>query len=463
MKTQMKFSLFLVLLMFTITSKAQVDRELNSPASIEESALGFNSSPELFAYMKNLIASSRFREKIVQVAGFNNQILDPDASRLEKLIRQETPYTVSLMGKEILEEVSDLKRFRAMGLVYGDPHNGNLNIQPIVFRDHKLDQNRYTLIDLDEVSVGIFSLDFARYVIFLKATHGSLEKKFGMYFSDELVKSYSQGLKQESYGSLPAFIEKSLNATSKEIRQKLVRYAEERVDKNGEFRHELFEKKELALFAVKNMKPGFLAKLNFNKDLVDNKKFKNNLFKFLITTAQGTMGAKVKVLDIAIPQHITGGSASMQRFLLSTEVKFEGKKYPMLLEFKENTERPGWDAVIESPLQSSIDRYKLAIQATIDDPGPFQKIVRVTENLSFLMRPKGNLDIEPKSRSDIREQALYNAYLMGRFHGGQGPSVSQSYRDEVLGYPLLFQTTVFSIASKVLMKLAQESDLEIPH
>jgi hypothetical protein len=199
----------------------------------------FNQDPKFLQILNKIVSQSKFRQKVENVEGFNDRIL-LDASKIEKLVRQETPYTVSMMGKEITDQASELKQFTQFGMVIGDPHFGNFNIQPGLFRKGLKDKNEYTLVDLDEASIGIFSLDFTRYLIFLKARFGNLEKAFGPSFQAELVEAYSQGLQQRER-PIPKIIAKKLEASQKDIREKIDSYAKSRVDKDGKFRKEYFK------------------------------------------------------------------------------------------------------------------------------------------------------------------------------------------------------------------------------
>ncbi|MEZ0392810.1 MAG: hypothetical protein ACAH59_11390 [Pseudobdellovibrionaceae bacterium] len=460
----MKSVFFIAFMILSVSAQAQqaCDR-MHYSASVTyavSGVLGFHQDSKLLQDIKKIVASAKYKTQVEKVEGFNDQILILDAPRLEKLIRQETPYTVSLMGREVITQAPGLAKFRQIGLVHGDPHFGNMNIQPLLFRQGHGDRNRYTVVDLDEVSVGVFSLDFTRYMIFLKASYAKLNKAFGKDFEQELMQSYYRGLQQKSYGTLPSFIAKPLAATPKQIRQKVSDYANARVDKDGKFRERYFKSNELAEFAVKNMKPGFLAKLNFNQDLVKRKEFKKLIEEALIKAAQSDLGARVQVLDIAIPVRSTGGSAQMQRFLLSTRVQMDGESYPMILEFKENTDKAGWEAVIEAPVKNATERYGLGLRATMDDAGPLMKVINLSSQASFLMRPRGNLDIEVTTSAQTRDLALFDAYLMGLFHGGQGPEVSGNYQKQVQANPELFQQTVMEIADKVLKRLSEESGLK---
>lgn len=421
--------------------------------------MGFNS--QVTQTVTGLKTQARIKFRVENKDGFNNQILQSDVTRIEKLVRQETPYTVSLMGREVVEDAPGLSRFNQIGLVVGDPHFGNFNTQPVVFRNQKADRNSYTISDLDEVTLGVFSLDFVRYIIFLKASFGDLNLKFGRDFEEKLFEEYARGLRNETIKT-PHFVEKAIQATSLQIREKLDRYASNLVNSEGQFRRSLFGQKQLLEFTTKNMKAQFLEKMAFDRRNGDRKEFKSAIWELMEKAAQSELGEKVQVLDIAIPIRDSGGSATMQRFLLSTKVEFEGKSYHMILEFKQNTDKAAWDAVIESRPLTPAERYSLALQATTDDPGPFQKIVKFNSNLSFLMRPKGNLDVDFKGLEQTRELALFNAHFMGRFHGGQGSAVSGAYVREVSSALQGFKETMIAIADKVLNRLYEESGLKPP-
>lgn len=436
-------------------------RELQAAAKKNQQIRGFADSPEVLDEVNQIVSQSRFRPEVDQIEGFNSDIIQ-EAPRIEKLVRQETPFTVSLMGREVIQEISEIGEFAQIGIVYGDPHFGNSNSQPNVFRGKKVDRNRYGLVDVDEVAVGVFSLDLARYSIFLKASFGDLNRSFGEGFEKELFENYQRGLQQDRSVKVPEFIKEALNATSEEIRAKVDDYALDRTDDDGYFKKKLFDKGEFLEFSTKNMKPGFLEKMGFDRKTEDRKDFKKKIYAMMVKAAQMEMGDNVKVLDIAIPFRDSGGSADLQRFLLSTEVTFEGEVYRMILEFKENVEMAAWNAVIETPSMSAADRYRLALKVSTDDGGPFLQVVEFSRDVSFLMRPKGNLDIEYDTKSEVRELALYNAYTMGLFHGGQQTASAQQYVQAVSANLTKFQTTVTQVAEKILKKLLDTSGLKLP-
>jgi hypothetical protein len=419
-----------------------------------------NQDPGFLTALAKVVAGSQFRSEIQHVEGFNDRIISANASELEKLVRQETPYTVSLIGRDVINHANRLGRFSQFGLVIGDPHFGNFNIQPILFQAGQKDQNRYTVVDLDEVSIGVFSLDFARYTIFLKARFGDLSSHFGSSFVSELFEAYNRGLQHEA-SPAPEFIVERLRATSAEIRKKVDDYADKRVDSKGKFHTRDFEQKELLEFEISNMKPDFISSLRFDSKVSDHDGLKKSLIAFFEQSVRAEMGSQVELLDIAIPLRDSGGSALRQRFLVSAVVTQDGVRQRVILEFKENAPQNAWQAVIKAPLTAA-ERYELGLSATMPNPGRFLRVVDFEGKTSFLMRARGNLDVEAKKRPQLRELALYNAYMMGLFHGSQGAAVSGSYRQDVGANRQEFQDLVLGMTDKVLSKLVLESGLRIP-
>lgn len=466
-KLNMRLSLWVSILIFSpslwagASSCAEVlTRVWGTAPSPTSPQPGFVANPEILRQVDQIVAQSKLRPQIEKIEGFNNGVVGHIPGKIDKLVRQETPFTVSLLGRELTQEISAVRDFAQLGFVYGDPHFGNSNVQPNLFRGR--DRNRYEVVDLDEVTVGVFSLDFARYAIFLKARYGKLDKTFGKGFEDQLFSAYHRGLRQDQGFPTPSFIQKALDATPIEIRSKVDRYAKARTENDGLFRKKLYRDGEILEFTTKNMKPRFLETMGFDRKTEDRKLFKKLLFEKMVSAAQHELGFHIKVLDVAIPVREGGGSVDLQRFLLSTEVSLDGQTYRLILEFKENADRSAWEAVVETPLISAADRYRMALQVTTADGGPLLKIVELNPAVSFLMRPKGNVDIVPESKSEAHNLALYNAYAMGLFHGSQGTDSSKAYVKAVTENPTGFQSAVTVVAEKVLGKLADTSGLQPP-
>ncbi len=152
----------------------------------------------------------------------------------------------------------------------------------------------------------------------------------------------------------------------------------------------------------------------------------------------------------------------MQRYVVSTELIFEKETYRLIIELKENTEFAAWGAVIDGPAQTPAQRYALALRATTSVAAPFSKVVEFNDEISFLMRPRGYIDIEFKTPDEIREISLFDAYSLGLLHGGQGKAVSGPYVTAVMGAKKEFIRVVEKVADHTLGQLAKASGLKAP-
>ena len=203
------------------------------------------------------------------------------------------------------------------------------------------------------------------------------------------------------------------------------------------------------------MKPEFLNLVQFDRQNGDRKAFKEMLEQMMTQALRSSLGDRLRVLDIAIPFRDSGGSATMQRFLVSVEVTVGEQTHRLIVEFKQNSERAGWEATVDSPLQSAADRYSLALQITSDEVGPLSSVSTFGAS-SFLLRVKGGDDIE-YSRRQEQELALFNAYFMGLFHGSQGRSVSLPYITAVTTRPEQFESVLMRVVERVTEGLIRES------
>ena len=147
------------------------------------SAFGFSSNAKVLQVVNAIVAHSKLREKPVTLDGFNNGIQNPDAKNLGKVVRQETPYTIKTLGRWMARQSENLTQFKQLGIILGDPHTGNIGSEMTLFSAGDRDRNTYTLTDLDEVTVGLMSMDLARYFVFLKATYGDLGKNVWRWVS----------------------------------------------------------------------------------------------------------------------------------------------------------------------------------------------------------------------------------------------------------------------------------------
>ncbi len=425
---------------------------LNVHGRIPDGIMVFNQSPEVINFVSQLVKNSRIKPQPELIPGFNHRIKDSTAETLDKYIRSQTPSTVRMMVAELLRNVSGIEKFQQLGIVVGDPHNGNLNTQAEPF-SRRRGKNTYRVVDLDEVSVGIMLLDFARYVIYIKANmpHGNL----GERFEADLVQAYISGLRRETQREIPEFIRRNLERTPEQVLEKITRYAENRLNGQGKFKKSLYEKEELMEFKTINMKPEFLNLVNFDRKNGDRKAFKETLERMMSDALKASLGNRIEILDIAIPFRDTGGSANMQRFLVSVEVTTGEQKRRLVVEFKQNTERAGWEATIDSPLQSAADRYSLAMHITSDEVGPLSAVTTFGAS-SFLVRVKGGDDIE-YSRRQEEELAVFNAYFMGLFHGSQGRDVSLPYISAVVTQQRDFRDVLMRVVNRVTEGLIRES------
>ncbi|MFN7905983.1 MAG: DUF2252 family protein [Pseudobdellovibrionaceae bacterium] len=423
------------------------------PAGIEP----FNMHPDVIRYVTHLVQNSRIKPEPQLIPGFNTRVDNSSANSLDRYIRSQTPSTVRMMVAELLKNVEGLSAFRHLGIVVGDPHNGNFNTQAEVYGPRR-DTNTYRVVDLDEVGVGIMTLDFSRYVMYLKANAKDLD--LNQQFETELVQAYVNGLRRGTPMPVPEFITANLKRTPEQIRRKINFYAENRTNDEGKFKKSLFKKKneELLEFTTKNMKPEFLNLVRFNRNRGDRDGFKNTLVEMMKNSLKTTLGDRFQILDIAIPFRETGGSAAMQRFLLSVELMVNNETQRVVIEFKQNTERSGWEAIIDSPQQSPADRYGLALRITTDDIGPLSGVANFHE-ASFLIRVKGGDDIEYSGKQK-RELALFNAYFMGLFHGSQGAEISLPHITAVVSNQDLFKDVVLRVANRVTARILQESGNE---
>lgn len=425
---------------------------LNIHGQIPEGLMVFNQNPELIQYITRLIQNSRIKPQPELIPGFNHRIKDSTAESLDKYIRSQTPSTVRMMVAELLKNVSGIEKFQQLGIVVGDPHNGNLNTQAEPFTRRR-GKNTYRVVDLDEVSVGIMLLDFARYVIYLKANmpRGNL----GERFEADLLQAYISGLRRETQRQIPEFIQRNLDRTPEQILEKLTRYADNRINNRGKFKKSLFENEELLEFKTINMKPEFLNLVNFDRRNGDRQAFKATLEQMMTDALRSSLGDRVEILDIAIPFRDTGGSANMQRFLVSIEVTQGAQTHRLIVEFKQNSERAGWEAIVDGPMLSAADRYSLALQITTDEVSPLSGVSTFGAS-SFLLRVKGGDDID-YSRRQEQQLAIFNAYFMGLFHGSQGRSVSLPYITAVVTQPQDFRDVLMRVVDRVTEGLIRES------
>lgn len=417
------------------------------PAGIEP----FNTNPQLLQYVNQLVGSSAIKSTPDLKQKYNYKLEVSGTKTLEKYVRSQTPSTVRMMVGDLLQTVDGLKTFTNLGMVVGDPHDGNFGTQADLFLPNTRDHNTYRVVDLDEMGVGIMILDFSRYMVYLKAkaTYGELPTQF----VQDLFAAYNKGLQLQDSVTVPDFIKENLQKTPQEIREKVAKYANERVDRDGKFIKAMY-KDDLEEFKTKNMKPDFLKLVGFDREEGDKQEFKDSIERMIIKGLQEKLGRDIDVLDIAIPSRDSGGSAQMQRFLVSTHVKVDGMAQSLIVELKQNSENSAWAAAVKSPLQNSEDRYTLGLRITSKESGPLSGIIKFGK-ASFLMRVKGGFDV--KSKGDERAQALFNAYFMGLFHGSQGPQISGPYVKSVLQMQPLFQKVVLNVTNEVTMYLIKES------
>lgn len=463
---------------------------LNVQGKIPDGIEPFNASPELIDYITKLVMESSWKRKPDLIPNFNHEIVDQTAKTLDKYIRSQTPSTVRLMVEEMLK-IPGIEKFLQLGIVVGDPHNGNFGTEADPFIPGKRERNAYRAVDRDEMAVGVMALDFVRYMLILKANspNGRMEPEF----TRDLFEAYIDGLTRRKERKVPDFIAVVLKRTPDEIRAKVESYAKKRTriekerqtdddvydpsqkreddedvtelglpnGKDGKFKKKLFDEDDglFVEFRMRNLRPQFLDKVGFrlkNASKKDKLEFKQSIVKMISHALKSRLGDNVRLLDIAIPSREGGGSANMQRFIVSVEVKVDGRSYRAIVEFKENNERAGWEAYIESPLKdNAAARYSLAIQITSTQPGPLSGVPKY-ENTSFLMRVKGTEDIDPSDKQ-AHEQALFNTYMMGLLHGSQGREISLPYITTVVRNENEFRDAVTRVTESVTLNLLKES------
>ncbi|MES2802791.1 MAG: hypothetical protein V4654_09890 [Bdellovibrionota bacterium] len=135
------------------------------------------------------------------------------SDKLTKLARSNAPqswawfksYSVNFLSKDIL---------RHQGMIDGDPHNGNFG--PMVVNG----KVKWKSLDYDDAGTGPFILDYAKFLISIKAVDSVKKVK-----ASDLWEHYLRGLKGKEYVNPPPLITEFLNMSAKDFRNLEVKKA----------------------------------------------------------------------------------------------------------------------------------------------------------------------------------------------------------------------------------------------
>lgn len=385
---------------------------------------------------------------------------DIETSRnVERFVREQPGLTISLLNRRFWAELDRVPRvFAQKGFVVGDPHDGNFGFRfrfyPQDARDDRFD---YGLKDFDEAGIGLFTVDFTRYLVYLMAAHKNLDK-FGRDFLDQVIDSYLQGLALDESRPVPNLIRKELVKNQQRVREKIRSYAQDKLTEEMKFTSETLAN-TLAEFRFRNLEAGFVSPLRITNDDPpsegEKEQIKAQIRDEIHSSIRNHFGQlNVVIYDVAIAKRTSGGSQGLQRFWISAQVKdSDGNWLPMIIELKQNSSRSGWTDAFRNELRSSSEaRYGFALNTANSRRGHSQAVVRIGKS-DFLLRIKGTPDVEPRNTSEEAEMILYNSYQMGLIHGSQGTRVSAPFNQAVQSDTQAFRDFVTDLARSVYREL----------
>ena len=388
-------------------------------------------NPDIIPFIEKLVEESRLRDPKLLPDKFKRH------DSVEKFVRGFPGLTISLMNRRFATELRFLPEgFAQKGFVVGDPHDGNFRFRFLFHPENsRKDRFDYGLKDFDEAGLGILSLDFSRYLVYLLATHDQF-KKFDRQFLDQVIDSYLKGLSLDDSPNLPSLLQEQTQKNPEEVREKIKKYAKKRTDpRDLKFTSEVM-KDELEKFRFRNLEQETVAPFRASNDrnVSENEReqIKAQLLLEIKFALENHFGPRnISIHDIAVSKRNSGGSAGLQRFWLSIQVRDSyGQFFPMVVELKRNSERSGWtDTFRNSLTENSSARYSFALNAAHFERGFAEEVVLIG-GLDYLLRIKGAPDLK-LSDAEVPKMILYNSYLLGRIHGSQGSKISIPYLESV--------------------------------
>jgi hypothetical protein len=290
------------------------------------------------------------------------------------------------------------------------------------------------------------------------AAHKDLDK-LGHDFLDQVISSYIKGLAQDDSRGMPNILRIQTLKNQNRVREKIQNYALNRIDPNTfEFTPKMMEE-ELSQFRFRNLDDETVAPFlpSGDREVSDQERerVKRKLFDETSLALENHFGdTNVSIHHIAVLKRKSGGSAGLQRFWLSIQVRDSDNNFiPMIVELKRNSRRSGWTDTFENSLsRNSSARYEFALNTAHSERGSAEAVVHIG-GLDYLLRIKGAPDVETKNKEDLAAVILYNAYLIGRYHGSQGPKVSAPYFESVKSNKDDFVTFIKNISVKIFEEL----------
>jgi hypothetical protein len=110
-----------------------------------------------------------------------------ESQSLSQLIRSNTKNYWSWMKQEVPNNPDIQQWLGYEGTILGDPHLGNFGVSLVVSKLGATQELRFVPIDFDDVGVGPFVLDLARYVVATEAITSDIKKQ-------DIVDAYVEGL-----------------------------------------------------------------------------------------------------------------------------------------------------------------------------------------------------------------------------------------------------------------------------
>lgn len=287
-------------------------------------------------------------------------------------------------GREYFGKIMDFE-----GIVVGDSHPGNFIYSPLAGK------MKYFMMDIKDAGKGPLISDIAHQIMATNAIFEEGEEDLDRS-TERQLEAYLAGLKGKQFEAHDRISEIFEN-TKTDYKESVDEYVD---DKTTGSRFRLKDEK------IEALEDHISSKVKLTKT-------KNDITKAVTSNLKGA-----KVLDYAYRPRERGGSKNLLRYWVL--VKQRNTKF--ILEFKE-IDAP---AVAQyTPQLPAIKRFNLIMKTLWGTLDPHYQAVEVA-GAPFWMRPKkvDMFDVPYKqkdkdARKFVRHLGAYDAYILGRYHGGQ--------------------------------------------